>query len=176
MKSLKSRALVAWLVFGVASPVLAAGHAHVHGVAKLDVAVDNGSISFQLDSPLDNLVGFEHAPRTAAERKLAGDAVARLRQAATIFKIDPAAQCVPAKVELASSALALGTVAPEEAGHADIDGSYEFSCKNAAAATYVDVGLFAFERLQRLEVQVAAPGGQFKRDLKRPAARIDLRP
>ena len=55
-----------------------------------------------------------------------------------------------------------------------IDGSFEFECVDAAKARYVDVGLFEFARLQRLEVQLATPVGQFKRDLKRPASRITL--
>ena len=78
------------------------------------------------------------------------------------------------KVELASSALKLGQPDPSEEGHADIDGSFEFNCADATKAAFIDVGLFEFKRMQRLEVQVAAPKGQFKRDLKRPAARIVL--
>lgn len=154
----------------------AAGNAHQHGVAKLDIAVEATKLTIQLESPLDNLLGFERAPRTDAERKLADAAVAKLRAAASMFKIDPAAQCKLANVELSSSALKLGKPNPEEekAGHADIDGSFEFECLDAAKAAYIDVGLFEFSHLQRLEVQVATPKGQFKRNLKRPAKRIVL--
>ena len=79
-------------------------------------------------------------------------------------------------VELSSAALKLGTPDPQEEkeGHADIDGGFEFTCVDATKATFIDVTLFDFARLQRLEVQVAAPRGQFKRDLKRPANRIAL--
>ncbi|MGB0128732.1 MAG: DUF2796 domain-containing protein [Rhodocyclaceae bacterium] len=49
----------------LAAPVLAvAQHAHEHGVAKLDVASDGGALAINVESPLDNRVGFEHAPRT----------------------------------------------------------------------------------------------------------------
>jgi len=153
---------------------LAAGKAHVHGIAKLDVAVEATKITLQLESPLDNLLGFERAPRTDAERQQADAMVAKLKAADAMFRIDPAAQCTLAKVDLASSALKLGQPDPAEEGHADIDGSFEFTCADAARAAFIDVGLFDYKRLQRLEVQVAAPKGQFKRDLKRPAARIVL--
>lgn len=152
----------------------AAGKAHVHGVAKLDVAVEATKITLQLESPLDNLLGFERAPRTDAERRQADALVARLKAADAVFRIDPAAQCSLAKVELASAALKLGQPDPSQEGHADIDGTFEFNCADAAKAAFIDVGLFEFKRMQRLEVQVAGPKGQFKRDLKRPATRIVL--
>ena len=152
----------------------AAGKAHVHGIAKLDVAVEATKITVQLESPLDNLLGYERAPRTDAERRQADAMVARLKAGDAMFRIDPAAQCTLGEVELASSALKLGQPDPSEEGHADIDGTFEFNCADATKATFIDVGLFEFKRMQRLEVQVAAPRGQFKRDLKRPAARIVL--
>lgn len=154
----------------------AAGHAHVHGLAKLDVAIDAGKLSLGLESPLDNLVGFERAPRTDAERQAVDKAVAALRDEASMFRIDPAAQCKPAKVDLASAALKLGNPDPAEvaAGHADIDGSFEFDCVDAAKAKWIDVGLFRFERLQKLQVQVATPSGEFRRDLARPVSRLSL--
>lgn len=153
-----------------------AAGAHVHGIAKLDIAIEVTRLTVQLDSPLDNILGFERAPRTAAERTQANAAVAKLNAAASMFRIDPVAQCKLVKVELASAALQLGKPDPaeENEGHADIDGSFEFECVDAARATYVDVGLFEFAHLQGLEVQVATPRGQFRRDLKRPAKRIVL--
>lgn len=162
------------LLCGAAS-AQAAGHAHVHGVAKLDIAVEATRLGVQLESPLDNLLGFERAPRTDAERKQADALVARFRAAEGLLRIDPAAGCTLANVELASSALKLGHPDPSEEGHADIDAGFEFTCVDAEKAAYVDVAdLFGYARLQRLEVQVATPRGQFRRDLQRPASRIAL--
>jgi hypothetical protein len=58
---------VAMAALAGATPALAASP-HEHGVARLDVAVDAGRVSFSLETPLDNLLGFERAPRTDAER------------------------------------------------------------------------------------------------------------
>ena len=93
-----------------------------------------------------------------------------------MFRFDPAAQCKLAKVDLSSAALELGTPspAPAKGEHADVDASYEFACIDAGKAGYVDVGLFGFKQLERVQVQLALPGGQFKRELKRPAQRITL--
>jgi len=160
-------------------PAAAAERAHVHGAARLDVAVEARRITLQLDTPLDNLLGFERAPRTAAERQQADAAVARLKDAATLFRIDPAAGCTLARVELNSAALKLGTpdaadAADAKAGHADLEGGFEFACQAGAKAAYIDTALFAFAPLRQVDVQVAAPAGQFKRTLTRTASRLVL--
>ena len=48
-----------------------AGKAHQHGVARLDLAVDGGTVTIAVEMPLDALVGFERSPRTGAERQAA---------------------------------------------------------------------------------------------------------
>ena len=91
-KMLRSAAAALALLLAPAA-LLRAGEAHRHGVARLDVAVDGTRVSLALDTPLDNLLGFEHAPRNAAERRAADAAVATLRQAAALFRFDIAAGC-----------------------------------------------------------------------------------
>jgi Protein of unknown function (DUF2796) len=157
---------------------LAQGSAHVHGQGTLDIAVDAKKVNVQFDTPLDNLVGFERAPRTDAERKRADEAVARLKAGDQMFKFDPAAGCKLAQVELNSAALGLGKpgAAAAKDGHAALEASWEFVCTDATQAAYVDVGLFAFNQLKRVQLQLALPKGQHKRELKRPHARIVLGP
>lgn len=167
------------LMLGLAMAATAAVAAkpHEHGAAKLDVAIEARRVTFELEAPLDNLVGFERAPRSDEERRRADAAVATLKAAAALFRLDPAAQCTLATVELVSAPLGLGQAdADEPEGHADLDGSFAFDCVDAGKAAALDVGLFdAFPRLQRLDVQVAGPQGQFKRTLKRGATRVVLK-
>lgn len=160
----------------VSAPCRAAGEAHAHGNATLDVVIEPQRLSLQFSSPLDNLLGFERAPRNDQERRQTEAALGRLNAAEALFKIDPSAQCRLAKAELSSAALKLGKPGPADVqpGHADIDGSYDFSCADATKARYVDVGLFEFKRLHRIDVQVAGPAGQFKRSLKPSASRLSL--
>jgi hypothetical protein len=175
MKTLKRLPLSLLLAAPLAA--LAQGHAHVHGVAKMDIAVEAKKITVNFETPLDNLVGFERAPRTDSERKRADDAVARLRAGDEMFKFDPAAGCKMARVELTSAALKLGPAgaAPKD-GHADLEGVWEFDCTDATLAKHVDVGLFAFNQLKRVQLQLALPKAQLKRELKRPNQRIVLAP
>jgi hypothetical protein len=167
--------LLALASLACAVPVHAA-KPHEHGVAMLDVAVEAGRVSFSLETPLDNLLGFEHAPRTDAERAKADAALARLRDAAALFRIDSAAGCTLGKVELVSSALGLGPVAAGgKEGHADLDGQFDFRCTAGARAGFVEVGLFdAFPALKRIELQLVTPKGQMKVTLRRPQSRVAL--
>jgi hypothetical protein len=149
--------------------------AHEHGVARLDVAVEGNRIVIELDTPLDNLLGFEHAPRTDAERAKADAAVKVLREAVALFRIDGNAACTLGAVDLSSPPLQLGkkTAAPGE--HGDLEGSFEFKCKAGARAAFIEVGLFdAFPQLKRIDLQVATPKGQMKATLRRPASRVQL--
>lgn len=153
---------------------LADGRPHQHGVARLDVAVDGTRVSIAFESPLDNLLGFERAPRTAAEQRAAAGLLAQLREAGTLFRFDAAARCRSTAVELRSAALQPGGASAPAAGeHSDLDASYEFACERAPVQ--LEHGLFAaFARLQRLEVQAATATRQSGALLKRPAQRIPL--
>lgn len=171
----------AWaLAVAAALPAAAHQQAHTHGQMTLDVAVDARSITLALASPLDSFLGFERAPRTAAERKQVADMVARLKAADQLFQPDPAGGCQLAQVALESEALGLGTQrhAQEQGGeaeHADIAMDIVFTCARAADARFIDVKLFgAYPRLRGIEAQVAVPQGQFKRSLRPGAARLGL--
>ena len=151
-----------------------AQHAHVHGQLKLDVAVDVQTLTVSIDSPLDNIVGFERAPRTDAERKTAQQAVAQLRAADKLFGIDPAADCKLGQVDLDAPVLGLGQAkAGEPAGHADLEGSFTFECRSPVQARFIDIALFeVFRNVRQIDVQIATPDGQYQRTLKRPAKRL----
>jgi hypothetical protein len=157
---------------------LAQGRAHVHGVGELDIALEPRQIVLRLESPLDNLVRFERAPRNDAERKRVDDALAKLRAGDTLFNFEAAAGCKLTQVALNSAALKLGPQGSAAAkdGHADLDAEWTFACTDAGKAAFVDVGLFAFAGFKRLQVQLALPKAQFKRELKRPQTRIVLGP
>ncbi|MDO9315795.1 MAG: DUF2796 domain-containing protein [Burkholderiaceae bacterium] len=175
MKPIRAWAAV-WCL-SITGAALAQGRPHVHGVAQLDIAIETGKITLQLETPLDSLLGFERAPRGVAETRRVETAVAALKAAGVLFRFTPTAGCAVASVDLSSAALKLGSPGPAEQreGHADLDATYVFNCTDVARATEVDVGLFdAFIRMQSLKVEVATAKGQFKRDLKRPSKRVSL--
>ena len=150
-------------------------HAHVHGAAKLGIAVEDKTVSLQLESPLDSLIGFEHRPTTSAQ-KVAVDALqARMRTATNFFTFDAAANCTLAKAEAESAIFQPAAAGAAADAHADLDASFEFRCANPERLTRVDIGLLAaYPKLQRLEVEIATGKGQFKRELRSPARTVSL--
>lgn len=163
-----------------AGAAFAHGKPHEHGVVKVDAAVEAGQLTLVVQMPLDNLLGFERAPRTEAERRAAAEALAKMRDGAALFRPDAAAACtlVSAQVEApvleAPTAASAGKPAAKDE-HADLDGTYVFRCAQPAQLKGMEVGLFdAFRRVQRIEVQAALPGGQRKTVLRRPARQVPL--
>ena len=162
-----------------ATALSAAAHpqAHTHGLMTLDVAVDARSITLAIAAPLDSFLGFERAPRSAAERQRVADMVARLKAADQLFEPDAAAACQLSRVDLESAALGLGAAHGhgEKDEHGDIAVDIVFTCARAAQARFIDIRLFdAYPRLRSIDAQVAAPQGQFKRSLRPGAARLGL--
>ncbi len=165
-----------------------AGGAHQHGAAKLAVALDGAVLEISLESPLDNLLAFERAPRTEAERQAVRKMAQGFHAATGLFAPTPAAQCVPAGAELVSSVLdpallaAAGspgaadkadkaTQAPQAANppaakpddsHADLDATVRFRCAAPAALRGVDAaGLFkTFPKFRQVDAAVAAGSQQ----------------
>lgn len=160
----------------LATPLLPAAHAadahghgaHQHGVAQLDVAVEDDGLTLQLDTPLDNLLGFERAPRSAAERRAADAALQRLRQPQTLFRLPAEAGCQAEPAQIDAGLLDPAHAAHGKAGdgHADLSVLWRWRCSQPKALTPLRVDLFdAFGRLRRLEVQLVGPQGQAHRRL-----------
>lgn len=174
----RSMFVLALALFGGVGTACAAGKAHEHGALKLDVAIEGSKLTIEMEAPLDNLLGFERAPRTDAERKAAADVLARLRspdKGTPMFILDAAAQCTLGKAEVQAQVLEPGAKPAAKDEHADLDASYEFTCAKPDALRTLELGLFdAYKRTQRIDVQVAGPKGQAKVTLKRPARKVQL--
>jgi Protein of unknown function (DUF2796) len=146
--------------------------AHQHGAASLEISLEGRTLQVALDGPADNLLGFEHAARTEAEKQTLARAEQRLRQPAELFATPPAAQCQaqPPKIEIRLPA------AGSSETHSDVEAEWRWECARPEALTHLEVaGLFtAFPRLKELKVQVATAKGQQSAVLRPGAARVKL--
>jgi Protein of unknown function (DUF2796) len=133
---------------------------HQHGVAQLQVAADGPLLTLTLESPLDNLLGFEHYPRTDKQKAAVRALDARMHEADALFVPTPAAHCAAQSVRLES--LVFEPAPPSKTtGHADLDAEYQFSCAQPEALRDLEVRLFeGFPNMRRINVQVAGPRGQ----------------
>jgi hypothetical protein len=145
-------------------------HAHEHGVATLDVAVEAAQLVLQFRSPAINLLGFEHRPRSAQDETALSRATAWLRDPTAQFKPPAEAACHIVKSEVT-------TPDWEHSGdHAEFAASYEFDCRQPAALRHLDVQLLRhLEAGTRIEVQVATTAGQDSAELTHSKIRLPLR-
>ena len=65
--------------------------AHEHGVAKLNAVLDGNTLELELDSPAMNLVGFEHAANSDADKAKVAAVRQQLEQPLKLFGLSAAA-------------------------------------------------------------------------------------
>ncbi len=141
-------------------PTSFAQHAHEHGVAHLQIAVEGHTVEASFDLPGHDLLGFEHAPVSDAEKAAVAAAGERLKQAAEILRLSPAAQCTVADATFETETPEAG------AEHVDFVARYRFSCAEPAALAGFTTGLFkAFPSLGELAVQSQTPQGVREQEL-----------
>jgi hypothetical protein len=134
--------------------------AHVHGTAKLQVAVDGNILTLDFESLLDNLIGFEHQPRTEKQKGAIRAMAQRLNKPETLFLPTPAASCAPVSAKLESPVLESAKKTDGD-GHADLDGEFVFKCAQPSELRGMEIKLFdVFPNIHRLDVQVASIRGQ----------------
>jgi len=145
--------------------------AHEHGVAKLNVVLDGNTLELELDSPAMNIVGFEHAASTDADKGKVAAARQLLEQPQKLFGLAQAAGCKDDAQELESPLFGDAAHADEGADehehehghqHADVNAHYQFTCATPAKLTQLDLDpLFkTFPQTQKVNVQLIGPNGQ----------------
>lgn len=158
-----------------------AAHVHSHGHAKLGVAVDGLKVQLDLEIPADSIFGFEHSPKTDAQRQIVRDGLEALREdAATLFALPADLGCSAARVKVESSLEDSASdptkkPAKHEAEHADVDAAYTLQCTKTPAGALMKVGLFGkFQRLKEIDVQVVTESGQRAAELTPAKAELKL--
>lgn len=159
--------------------------AHVHGAAEISFVVSGNELLVDLDSPLMNIVGFEHAPAGSPERKAADRAIALLNNPASIAIPSPAAECMAAKPAIVlpfDAKPETGAAGhPVEAGggahgHMDVEASYAFVCKNIARLDQIDVAaLRTFPGIKTARVVFLGPKAQLSRQLGSASSVFNLK-
>lgn len=67
--------------------------AHQHGVGQLDMAIEGGRLSMELRAPGADIVGFEHAASSDADRGAVTEALSMLETPLELFTMPEAAGC-----------------------------------------------------------------------------------
>ena len=142
--------------------------AHEHGVARLNAVLDGATLELEFESPAMNLVGFEHAPSSDADKAKVAAARQQLEQPLKLFALASAAGCKEENQELESPLFGNAPDAKDDDGdghahgHSEIHAHYQLTCTTPAKLTQIDLSpLFkTFPQTQKVNVQLIAPNGQ----------------
>ncbi|WJD63252.1 DUF2796 domain-containing protein [Pseudomonas kurunegalensis] len=143
--------------------------AHEHGVAKLNAVLDGNTLELELDSPAMNLVGFEHAASSDADKAKVAAVRQQLEQPLKLFGLSAAAGCKEDQQELESPLFGDAPKADDDGDehehghqHSDIGAHYQLTCATPEKLAQVDLTpLFkAFPATQKINVQLIGPNGQ----------------
>jgi hypothetical protein len=155
--------------------------AHEHGSAELNVAWEGKTVTIELESPAVNIVGFEHQPRTDAQKKAVSSAMATLKKPDSLFTFTPEARCTGKATGVESElAKAHGHKHDHDKKkdaneHSEFHATYSFTCENPEALKTIDVNVFKlFPKTHKLRAQVVSVRGQSAAELKPGAARLTL--
>ncbi|HHX35270.1 MAG TPA: DUF2796 domain-containing protein [Gammaproteobacteria bacterium] len=140
--------------------------AHVHGVASLNIALEDQQLTMQLESPAMNIVGFEYTPSSAKDQQAVVDAERTLKNEQLLFSLTSAAQCALSSLtienDLTEQHAEHDHSADEEHQHSDINVSYLFKCATPTKLRSIDfTGFFkAFPLTEKINVQLISAEAQ----------------
>ena len=153
--------------------------AHEHGVGRLNAVLDGQALELELDSPAMNLVGFEHAATSAADKAKVAAVRKQLENPSALFNLPKAAGCVVSSQELNSPLFGdkpeaehddddhatdgKGAAAHEhDHDHSEIHAHYQFTCATPTGLGNLDLSQVfkTFPATQKIQVQLIGPSGQ----------------
>lgn len=169
---------VALIIFGVGlTSAHGANKAHQHGIGQMNIAIEAQNVEIELEIPGADLVGFEHAATTPAQKKAIKEATANLKDGNRLFTFPATAECRMTEVDVESPLLeseeAHKHEHAHEDGHAEFQAHYHFQCEKPDQLTHLDVQYFkTFPSAHELTVQIISATGQGVQRLTPKAGRL----
>ena len=175
-----------------ASSETRSAEAHIHGDAELAVVVDADVVTIELETPLYNLLGFEHHPKTAAQKAKVEMAEDQLQKGEALFVFNANAKC-----NLISESKAVHLfdedhhddehdehdddehhdehLDEQEDSHKDVLLQYQYRCTKPSSLENVSINLFEFfEDMSDIDVTYLGPSTQKQVSLTRKNTQMDL--
>lgn len=188
-RSIRSSILSVSVLLGIAAGLPASAEefeqrgVHEHGKVTLNAAIEGTALVIGLDAPAINVVGFEHAPRTDAEKAAVTEAARLLNIGNGLFGFPPEAKCAFKGSQLTAphweeeSADSHSHHEKHEAHehHADYEASFTFQCEAPTKLTWLEpLILEKLKNVTEARVNIVAASGQRSDVAKTARTRIAL--
>lgn len=173
--------------------------AHIHGIASMTIALDQGVMEVEYESPAVNLVGFETIAKTDEQILAAEKAKSQLESATTLFIIE-GSNCEVTESNVNFSAI-LGDIEhtddhethendhdtdhhahenehdeEHEENHSELSAHYQFKCDNTENVSSINVTLFEqFPTLEEIDAMwiTEANQGAIKLSINNTIVRLE---
>lgn len=198
MRSPLSLSLAALAAFTISQPAFAEEThrelgAHEHGHGTLNIAIENDAVAMELEAPGMDIVGFEHAAETDAQKSAMATAKSELAKPLALFKLPSAASCNVTGTDVALEAEhehddehekeadhghhdeVDADDHDEHEGHTAFHVTYELKCANPASLAAITFDYFKkFAGAQKLTVNVVTDKAQSTFEVSRDKPQLDL--
>jgi hypothetical protein len=170
-------ALITLMSAVTATQAHAQAQRHQHGASTVEISLDGNMLLVAWESPLSDLIGFEHAPRSAGEKSHAAQLLATLQSPSALLTPNPEAQCRVTKVTTQAPNLMQTEHAHDAHGaHSDLDYAVSYHCTQPKALAQLRVHAFqTWPAIKAMEASLVGPGGQAVQTLRSQSATIDMR-
>ena len=170
---------------------------HTHGDAELAIVLEDGAVTIEFDSPLYNVLGFEHAPKTDAQNATLDRAKTVLGDGDALFTFNPEAEC-QAINDIQDISFFHTDKHDDHEGHddehddeheddhddhddhdevthRDVLLTYNYTCQNPDSLSEISVNLFElFTGLSEVDVTYLGPSVQKQVRLTASQSRVDI--
>lgn len=122
---------------------------HIHGLARLTIALQGPSLELQLETPAANLIGFEHIASTAKEKHVLEDTITLLKSPEKLFSFN-GSHCIVQNMTVDLSGVlhealhdhhSQSNVSEDHDGHSEITANYLFKCDQSVNLQSVSIAL-----------------------------------
>lgn len=127
--------------------------AHVHGTIKIEMAVEGKTIDIDIDGPSESFVGFEYAPKSAAEKKAFNSASGLWKKdlITKLFVLDKSLGC---RISEASFKQEMENIASV---HSDIEAEGKIICaKDVAGQNMIVAVKKHFPKINKLALELVS--------------------
>jgi len=156
--------------------------AHVHGHGRLNIAIEDKTMSMDLEVPAADIVGFEHEPETPEQKAALDEAKAKLGAGLSLFTPASAAGCVQTSAKIMTEA-DHDEEEPHDSHHAheadhrhsEFHAEYAFECASPSQITSMSFDYFeVFPNAEALNVSLITTKGQASYEVARGKPSLDL--
>lgn len=133
---------------------------HVHGVSKIKLTADHTNIWIQLDSPANNIVGFERIATSLKEKKRINNAKLILSNPERLFDFQ-GSHCSKQSDTVNFNGLLESHNHQTHNTHTEITAQYHFTCDSIKELSYISIQIFnKFPNILEINAQWISDTGQ----------------